>query len=144
MVDFWLQAVVLLLLVFVSLFFLFSSLSSLLQVSIFDAYKKLLKQVVVLSRVVLAHDHFRQASEGKEMAVHDTLSLDSSNKVRVQVVNLQIGVFCLDNVPIQVIWLESLSCLWQTAQEVVQRLLILVASAKVVLEVRVDLLALLH
>ena len=78
------------------------------------------------------------------MPVHDTLSLDSRDKVRVQVVNLQIGVLCLDDVPIQVIWLESLGCLRQATQEVVQRLLVLIASSEVVLEVRVDLLALLH
>ena len=119
LVDLWLQAVVLLLIVLVSLFLLFSSLSSLLKVSIFDVDEKLLEQVVVLSRIVLAHDHFRQACEGKEMPVHDTLSLDSRDKVRVQVVNLQIGVLCLDDIPIQVIWLESLCCLWQAAQEVV-------------------------
>ncbi len=50
----------------------------------------------------------------------------------------------LDDVAIQVIRLERLCCLWQPTKEVIQGLLVFVALAQIVLEVRVNLNALLH
>ena len=55
-----------------------------------------------------------------------------------------MGVFSLQNETFQFVRFDDLSKFWQASQEAIQCLLILVAFAKVILEVRVELITILH
>ena len=73
------------------------------------------------------------------MNVHHALVLHHADEGRVQVADLGVGIFLTRDYELEVIWLDARLVLGQASEEAVQSLLILVALSEVVLEVVVDL-----
>ena len=114
------------------------------QISIFYSKKHLCNHLILLPRVILAHNQFRQTCEGEEVIVHNALMFYNLHKLSVKLLGLNMSIFCLVDQPGQVIWLETLSTLGKANQEIIERLFVFVLSPQVVLEVRVDLVTLVH
>ena len=113
-----------------------------LKVGVLDADEELRNLLILLPRVVLAYNKLWQAREGEKVIVHDTLMFDYLDEFLIHYVHLIVGIFRLFDQSQQIF--RGLSTFRHTSQEIIQRLLIFVLSAKIVLEVRVDLVALMY
>lgn len=115
-----------------------------LQIGILDRNKQLGNLLVLLSRIILAYDQLRKACEREEVIVHDAFVLHNSHKLLVKRMELGKHIICLLYQAGQVIWLETLSTLREADQEANECFFVFVLSPQVILEVRVDLVALMH
>lgn len=121
---------------------LFLLLCALLKVGVLDLDEHLRDRFVLLASVILSHDQVWKTREVEEVDLHDALGFHVVGELREELVLLQMGSLLFENHAAQVFRLDALGRFWQLCQEVEQRLFILVSFAQIVLEVCVELAAL--